>query len=157
MPGNQNGARSAVKADTKVTRRAPTLLLLSDDEALADLVRRIVARPWVLVHHSTQTYLRRDGFPQQNVRLVILDDQAVEETDRGWMLAQIRKRFSGTPLLYVAASQSDDNERRARSNGAHYYISKPVSADPFRHVLKSFLQAQRTDKQSRPAAVAPPE
>ena len=157
MPGNQNGARSAVKSEPKGMRRPPTLLLLSDDEALAALVRGIVARPWVLVHHKSEGYLRHDGLPQQNVRLVILDDQAVEETDRGWMLAQIRKRLSGTPLLYVAASQSDANERRARTNGAHYYISKPVSVDQFRHVLKSFLQAQRTDRQLRPAAVAPPE
>lgn len=157
MPGNQNGARSAVRSEPKGMRRAPTLLLLSDDEALAGVVRGIVVRPWVLAHHSTQSYLRREDLPQQNVRLVILDDQAVEETDRGWMLAQIRKRFSGTPLLYVAANQSDANERRARTNGAHYYISKPVSVDQFRHVLKSFLQAQRTDRQSRPAAVPSPE
>jgi DNA-binding response OmpR family regulator len=157
MPGNQNGARSAVRSDPKGMRRAPTLLLLSDDEALTGLVRGIVAGPWVLVHHSTQSYLRRDGFPQQNVRLVILDDQAVEETDRGWILAQIRKRFSGTPLLYVAANQSDANERRARTNGAHYYISKPVSVDQFRHVLKSFLQAQRTDRRSRPPAGPMPQ
>jgi DNA-binding NtrC family response regulator len=156
MPGNQNGARSAVRTDPKGMRRAPTLLLLSDDEALAGVVRGIVMRPWVLAHHSTQSYLRREG-PQQNVRLVILDDQAVEETDRGWMLAQIRKRFSGTPLLYVAANQSDANERRARTNGAHYYISKPVSVDQFGHVLKSFLQAQRTDRNSRPAAAPTPE
>lgn len=157
MPGNQNGARSVAKTDPKGIRRASTLLLLSDDEALAGLVRGIVMRPWVLAHYSAQTYLRRDSLPQQNVRLVILDDQAVEETDRGWMLAQIRKRFSGSPLLYVAANQSDANERRARTNGAHYYISKPVSVDQFRHVLKSFLQAQRTDKQLRPAAAPTPE
>lgn len=157
MPGNQNGAGSAVKGDPKAMRRLPTLLLLSDDEALAGLVRGIVVRPWVLVQHSTQKYLRGDGLAQQNVRLVVLDDQAVEETDRGWMLAQIRKRHSGTPLLYVAASQSDANERRARTNGAHYYISKPVSADRFRQVLKSFLQAQRTDRQSRPATAPTPE
>ena len=157
MPGNQNGARSAVKNDPKAIRRPPTLLLLSDDEALASVVRGIVVRPWVLVHHSTRDYLRRDGLPPQNVRLVILDDQAVEEADRGWILAQIRKRLSGTPLLYVAADQSDANERRARTNGAQYYVSKPVSAPQFSHVLRSFLQAQRTDRQSRLAAAPMPE
>lgn len=157
MPGDQNGAGFAVKNDPKGMRRPPTLLLLSDDEALASVVRGIVVRPWVLIQHTAQSYLRRDGRPQQNVRLVILDDQAVEETDRGWMLAQIRKRLASIPLLYVAADQSDANERRARTNGAHYYISKPVSVDRFRHVLKSFLQAQGTDRQSRPAAAPTPE
>jgi DNA-binding response OmpR family regulator len=61
---------------------------------------------------------------------VILDDQAVVENERGWLLAQIRKHFSGISLLYVAANQSDGNEKRARTNGAHYYSSKPLSLEP---------------------------
>jgi response regulator of citrate/malate metabolism len=82
-------------------------------------------------------------FTEPNVRLVILDDQTVEESDRGWLLGQIRKHFSGTSLLYVAASHSDGNERRARTNGAHYYVSKPLLLERFGHVLESFLQTQQ--------------
>ena len=59
-------------------------------------------------------------FTRPNVRLVKLDDHSVEESDRGWLLVQIRKRFSGPFLLYVAGSRSDGNEKRARTNGAHY-------------------------------------
>ena len=69
-------------------------------------------------------------------------DQTVKENDRSWLLARIRKHFSGTSLLYVAGSHSDGNERRARSNGAHYYVSKPLALDRFGHVLQSFLRAQ---------------
>ena len=145
-PGIQNGALSEVKNDSNGMSLAPTLLLLSDDELLVRLVCQIVGPPWRLVRHASGKHVGGGMFTQPNVRLVIFDDQAVEESDRGRMLKQIRKRFSGTPLLYIAATQTDANEKRARSNGAHYYVSKPLSPVPFGQVLSSFLEAQRTDR-----------
>lgn len=140
MPRSQNSALN-VKTDSKAIRFAPTVLLLSDDQALANLVRGVVKQPWQLVRHGTDKFLSREVSAQPNVRLVIFDDQAVGENDRGWMLAQIRKHFSGTSLLYIADAQSNGNEKRARTNGAHYYVSKPLSSERFGYVLQSFLQA----------------
>jgi hypothetical protein len=80
------------------------------------------------------------------MRLAIFDDQAVEENDRGRLLEQIRKRFPGSSLLYVAGSHSDANEKRARANGAHYYVSKPLSLERFGQVLESFLNAGQMDR-----------
>jgi DNA-binding response OmpR family regulator len=134
-----------VDIDLEETRLTPTLLLLSDDEGLADLVRGIVKRPWRLVRLGADDYMSHKVFTQPNVRLAILDDQAVEENERGWMLTQIRKHFSGIPLLYIAGRQSDANEKRARTNGAQYYVSKPLSVERFGQVLRSFLQAQQVD------------
>jgi DNA-binding response OmpR family regulator len=119
----------------------PTVLLLSDDEGVAKLVLEIVKRPWQVVRHRADRYLSHKIFTLPNLRLVILDDQAVEENDRSWLLARIRKHFSGTSLLYIAGSHSENNEKRARTNGAHYYFSKPLTHEPFGHVLQSFLQA----------------
>jgi len=135
-----------VNADLDETRLSPSLLLFSDDEALTGLVRGIVKPPWKLVRQLANGFTNREVFAQPNVRLVILDDQAVEESDRGWLLAQIRKHFSGASLLYVASLQSDDNEKRARANGAQYYVSRPLALERFGHVLESFLQAQRVKK-----------
>ena len=136
-----------MNTDPEETRRlSPTLLLLSDDEALAGLVRGIVNWPWKLVRQGAAGFVSHEVFSQPNVRLVILDDQTVEENDRGWFLAQIRRHFSGGALLYIAGNQSDDNEKRARTNGAHYYVSKPLSLERFGYVLQSFLQAQRGDR-----------
>ena len=139
--------RQSIEVDTDLeeTRLTPVLLLLSDDEALADLVREIVKPPWKLVRQGADGYTSREFFAQSNVRLAILDDQAVGENERGWMLTQIRKHFSGIPLLYVAGRQSDANEKRARTNGAQYYVSKPLSVERFGQVLRSFLQAQQVD------------
>ncbi len=125
------------------TRLSPTVLLLSDDAALADLVLGIVKRPWKLLHDDADGHMNHKTFAQPNVRLIILDDQAVRENDRNWLLAQIRKHFPGVSLLYVAGAQSDGNEKRARANGAHYYVSKPFSLERFGRVLQSFLQVQQ--------------
>jgi DNA-binding response OmpR family regulator len=126
-------------------RLMPKALLLSDDEELVDFVRRVVKRPWALVRQRADKFMSREALAQPNLRLAILDDQAVDENDRGRLLAQIRKHFSGVPLLYVAGTPSDGNEKRARANGAHYYVSKPLSFDRFGQVLESFLQAQQVN------------
>lgn len=123
---------------------APTLLLLSDDEALAEFVLGVVKPPWRLIHQDGAGAPMSDGsFALPNVRIVILDDQAVEENDRGWLLTRIHKRIPDASLLYIARNQSDANEKRARSNGAHYYASKPLSFERFGYVLQSFLRAKK--------------
>lgn len=124
----------------------PRALLLSDDEELVDFVRQVVKRPWGLVRQRADKFMTREVLAQPNLRLAILDDQAVDENDRGRLLAQIRKNFSGVPLLYVAGSPNDGNEKRARANGAHYYISKPLSFDRFGQVLESFLKVQMSGR-----------
>ena len=141
-----------MNTESEETRLSPNLLLLSDDEALAGLVRGIVKRPWKLVRQGATGYVSHKVFTQPNVRLVILDDQTVEENDRGWLLAQIRRYFSGAALLYVAGNQSDGNEKRARTNGAQYYVSKPLSLERFGYVLQSFLQAELGDRRSTHSA-----
>jgi DNA-binding response OmpR family regulator len=136
--------RLKVKAESaKEASRSLTLLLLSDDAVLANLVLGVIERPWKLVRHGADGFMTH-MFAQPNVRLVILDDQALGEKDIGWLLAQIRKHFSGISLLYIAGSHSDGNEKRARTNGAHYYVSKPLAHEPFVHVLQSFLQASKS-------------
>ena len=144
MPRAENNRRFHANGGVEEFRLSPVLLLFSADDLLVRLVCQIVGPPWRLVRSATDQELGREVFAQPNIRLVIFDDQAVEESERGRLLEQIRRRLSGAPLIYVAASQSDANEKRARARGAQYYVSKPLSADRFGHVLSSFLQAQQT-------------
>lgn len=145
MPRSWRRLDRKMNTDLKYGRLAPSVLLLSDDAALEDLVRGVVKRPWKLIRHRGDKFMTREVLAQPNVRLAILDDQTVEENDRGRLLAQIRKHFSGVSLLYVAGAQTDLNEKRARANGAHYYVSKPLSLEQFGHVLQSFLHAQQVN------------
>jgi DNA-binding response OmpR family regulator len=124
-------------------RIQPTVMLLSDDEALAGLLDGVVEPPWKLVRDGADGYIGRKVFAQPNVRLIVLDDQGIKENDHSWLLAQIRKHFPGRPLLYVASNHNEENERRARTNGANYYASKPVSQERFAQVLRSFLQTMQ--------------
>lgn len=133
-------------ANWRNLRRAPTVLLISEDEQLAHFVRGVIKRPWKVLCRGTDKFISRKLLASPRVRLAIIDDQAVEENDRGRLLEQIRRRFSGISLLYVAGSQSNSNEKRARGNGAHYYISKPLPLERFRYVLQSFLQVQQVDE-----------
>jgi CheY-like chemotaxis protein len=144
MPqGGRDGVRREITPELERISLSPTLLLLSNDEALVQVLRGITKPPWKLVWQSVDGHMSPQVFAQPNVRLVVLDDQTIPESDRGWLLAQIRQHFSGNPMLYIAGSQSDANEKRARTNGAHYYISKPLSLERFRDVLESFLQVQQ--------------
>jgi response regulator of citrate/malate metabolism len=149
QPRDVDSIRRKVKTNFEGIGPSPTLLLLSDDEALAEVIGGVTKPPWKLVWQSVDGHMSRQVFAQPNVRLVVLDDQTVPESDRGWLLAQIRKHFSGNSMLYIAGGQSDANEKRARTNGAHYYISKPLSIERFRHVLQSFLQAEQLREQTK--------
>jgi DNA-binding response OmpR family regulator len=117
-------------------------LLLSADEALAELVAASVQPPWALAHQQSSAR-NHEAFTQPNVRLVLLDDETVDDNDRGMLLRHLRRYFPSIPLLYVAGDHDDENERRARTNGAHYYAAKPLALDRFSHVLQSFLRAHK--------------
>lgn len=127
----------------------PALLLISDDEQLASLLGVIIKPPWRLVHRTANINTRHGMFAEPHVRVLIFDDEAVEEKDREGLLAQISRLFSGASLLYVAGTQNEANEKRARMNGAHYYVSKPLPLERFAQVLRSFLKTHQGAAQPR--------
>jgi response regulator of citrate/malate metabolism len=131
----------------KKNTHSPALLLISEDEQLAGLVGAIVKPPWRVVHRIAATNSRRRMLGEHHVRVVIFDEEAVEEKDREALLGQITRFFSGASVLYVAATQSDANEKKARTNGAHYYVSKPLPLERFAQVLRSFLKTQHDTAQ----------
>ncbi len=118
----------------------PTLLLLSHDDSLAALVEKASKTGWRVAQHR-ETHATHSLFAEPNVRVVILDDEAVDEHDRGRLLAQIRRRLPTASLLYIAGGHNEDNEKRARTGGAHYYVSKPLAPERFHHILASFMRS----------------
>jgi hypothetical protein len=77
-------------------RLSPTLMLLSHDKALVNLRSDSsnLSGSWFATQPTSRKILT-----QPNVRLVIFDDESVEESDRSWLLAQIRQHFLGHLLL----------------------------------------------------------
>jgi len=117
----------------------PTLLLLSGDEQIAKLIATVANATWRIAQYL-ETHAIHRILAEPHVKLVILDDEAIEEPERGRLLTQIRRRIPSASLLYVAAGHDEQNEKRARTNGAHYYVSKPLSLDRFGHVVQSFMR-----------------
>jgi DNA-binding NarL/FixJ family response regulator len=117
----------------------PTLLLLSSDQAIIEMATEAAKAGWRLTAHK-ETHALHDLFAEPRIGVVVLDDEAIEEAERGRLLAQIRRRLPTASLLYVAGNHDERNEKRARTGGAHYYVSKPLVKERFAHVLQSFLR-----------------
>jgi DNA-binding NtrC family response regulator len=118
---------------------SPELLLVSIDDSFARLVNNVASPRW-LVERRNNTSDGARALARSGVRLVVFDDQAVAESERGWLLAQVRKQKPGVPLLYVASIHNDETEILARRGGASYYTSKPIHDRQWTNVLRSFMQ-----------------
>ena len=120
---------------------SPELLLVSIDDSFARLVNNVaVASPQWLVERRNNTSDAARALTRSGVRLVVFDDQAVAESERGWLLAQVRRQRPGVPLLYVANDHNHETEILARRGGASYYTSKPIHDQQWSYVLRSFMR-----------------
>ncbi len=86
--------------------------------------------------HEARAFLLKPG-----VRIVVIDDEAIEESTRGWLLDQVRKRARHALVAYIAAIHSPETERRARAHSVQYYTSKPMDRERTLRVLHSFEHA----------------
>ncbi|HJU28315.1 MAG TPA: hypothetical protein VJ718_04045, partial [Candidatus Binataceae bacterium] len=102
----------------------------------------VAHQPWRLERRSDIDGLA-DLLRSAEIALVVLDDAIVAESDRGWLLAQVRRNMPDAMVLYVAAEHSGENERRARAGGARFYTSKPIQPDHLKSVLSSFMDQRK--------------
>ena len=128
-----------IRAAEPVRTTAPTLVLFSADKDLTALVRKTVKAPWK-VELCEDPAIGREALSRPSVRLVIVDDGAVDEEARGWLLDRIRKFVPQAFLIYIASAHSESDERRARGYSAQYYTAKPLDADRTARVIESFVR-----------------
>ena len=118
---------------------APTALLISTDTALAEELAAIIRTPWTLACHADGPSAP-DLWSWIGVEIVVLDDDAIQDNDRGWILSKLGRHYREASLIYVAGDHNLLNERRARMNGAKYYAAKPLPGDLFALVIRSFME-----------------
>ena len=119
---------------------APMVVVFSADRELTGLVEAAVQSPWK-VEHCEDPGIGREALARPNIRLVILDDAAVQEEARGWLLDRIRRLVPQALLIYVANAHSAAEERRARAYAAQFYTAKPLDRDRIQRVIQSFARA----------------
>ena len=69
--------------------------------------------------------------------------RAVTTDDGCWLLERIRRLAPRAYAIYVAARHDTETEKRARSHGVHYYMSKPIDLHRFTQVSQAFMRAAR--------------
>jgi hypothetical protein len=136
---NSEASAPAPAADARA-EPAPTLVLFSADRALTALVKETVGAPWK-IETCEDPAIGREALSRPSVRLVIVDDGAVDEEARGWLLDRIRKFVPQALLIYIASTHSEADERRARGYSAQYYTAKPLDLGRTARVIESFVRA----------------
>ncbi len=115
-------------------KRHPTILALSDDHQLVELLLKNCSRPWkVKATGDFTAYLNL--VPNGECKVVVVDDEKLVEADRGWLLHKIQNWMPQAFIVYIASQHSAEVEKLARSRGAGYYLSKPVDTERLTHLL----------------------
>jgi len=116
------------------------VVIFSADRELTALTEGAVQSPWK-VESWEDPGVGREALARPNIKLVIVDDAAVQEEARGWLLDRIRRLVPQALLIYVANAHSAAEERRARAYAAQFYTAKPLDRDRIQRVIESFVRA----------------
>jgi DNA-binding NtrC family response regulator len=118
------------------------ILVFSQDESLLRMVADGLSDGWRLDNcreaGQARSFLIRSG-----VGVVVVDDGAIEETTRVWLLDQVRRWAPQALVAYIASNHSPEVERQARCHSVQYYASRPLDRDRTLRILKSFVGAAR--------------
>jgi DNA-binding NtrC family response regulator len=110
------------------------------DKAVEELAAAAVPQTWE-VQRCPDSQAAREFLTRPAVRLVVVDDEAIADSTRSWLLDRIHRYAPHALVIYVAGSHDPDNERRARASRVQYYTAKPLDTTLTLRVLKSFVNA----------------
>jgi|SRR5208337_205213 len=132
--------RNQTKLRSNAVDRRRAIAVFSRDESIVKMIGEGMGDSWVMETfadpHEARAALLKPG-----VRIVVIDDEAIEESTRGWLLDQVRKWAPHALVAYIAAIHSPENELRARTYRVQYYTSKPMDRERTLRVLHSFERA----------------
>jgi hypothetical protein len=136
--------RGRLRGDRRATPGAAprAVAVFSRDRSIIGLVDRALGNGW-----------RRDLCPEPGharnllvkagVKVVVIDERAIEEGTRGWLLDGVHKLAPDALVAYIAASHSPELERWARSRNVSYYDAQPIEPERILRILRSFIGAAR--------------
>ena len=131
--------RAAARGDTELRR---AVAIVSKDESIVNFITDNMSDGWV-VESCADPHRAHSVLDGKGVKIVVIDDEAIEESSRGWLLDQVRKRAPHALVAYIAADHSPESERRARAYDVNYYTAKPLDRERTLRVLHAFAGAAR--------------
>ncbi len=133
----------AQAADSAGTGAGPRVIaVFSRDQSIVRMIAEALNDSWVMVNF-TNPQEARASLLKPGIKIVVIDDEVLEESSRGWLLDQVRKWAPHALVAYIAAIHSHATERRARRYRVQYYTSKPMDRERTLRVLHSFERAAR--------------
>jgi len=114
--------------------------VFSRDDSILGLIRDGLTEVW-RIDPCSEPNQARMFLQRADIRIVVIDDVAIDKPTRGWLLDQVRRWAPDALVIYIASEHSPEVERHVRSRGVQYYLSRPVDRDRTIRVLHSFAAA----------------
>jgi DNA-binding NtrC family response regulator len=115
-------------------------VVFSQDESIIGLIRDGLTNGWRIEPYSepdeARIFLQR-----ADIGVVVIDDVAIDQQTCGWLLVQVHRWAPDALIAYIASAHTPEVERRVRSRGVQYYLSRPVDRERTLRVLHSFAVA----------------
>lgn len=132
----------------RTTTNEPAALVLSRDGSLLELVLQACGPPWV-VEPCLGCRAASQFLSERTIRLVVVDDEALAESERGWFIDHIHRRSPDALVVYLASRHSPELERAIRAHGVLHYTAKPVETDRLTQVLRGIAARQALEVSAR--------
>jgi DNA-binding response OmpR family regulator len=139
----QKRTQEAIRHNRRRRAAEPTIqpflvLVISADDHLQAMVESALHKGWSSLRARDPIEVQ-GALTVPHLRLVVLDDAAVQPDEREWLMTRIHRDVPFASVIYVASTHGEETERRARANGAKYYTAAPLAADSFVEVVRGFL------------------
>jgi len=119
-----------------------SILVVDDEPDVAELFRQRFRRETrqgtYVIHYAASgaEALDRLATEIEPTLLAVLSDINMPEMDGLELLARIKERYPGVPVMMVTAYGDDERRRRATQYGAAEFITKPVDFDDLKAQLR---------------------
>ena len=119
-----------------------SILVVDDEPDVAELFRQRFRRETrqgtYVIHYAASgaEALDRLASEIEPTLLAVLSDINMPEMDGLELLARIKERYPGVPVMMVTAYGDDERRRRATQYGAAEFITKPVDFDDLKAQLR---------------------
>jgi hypothetical protein len=116
-------------------------VVFSQDESIIGLIGDGLTDGW-RVDPCSEPNKARLFLQRADIGIVVIDDVAIDQPTCGWLLEQVRRWAPDALVAYIASAHTAEIERRVRSRGVQYYLSRPVDRERTLRVLHSFAIVQ---------------
>ena len=127
----------------------PTLLVVDDEEAVLDAVKRLFFREPVRVFTAESAAEALEILETEEIH-VILSDNRMPEVSGIELLASIRERWPDiVRIMFSGQSDMDDVVSAVNDGAIWYYVNKPWEPEELRQVTREALRKYETDLKAK--------